>query len=100
MIKHPDKGNLMEKGFILPHSSRLQSIEVGKSRQQEPEASDHTMSHQKEQTMNKYLLLPPHFPHLDNLGLSTATNIIKRGPHTRTLSPDSKVMLDFCQVDN
>lgn len=36
--------NLAEKGFILPHRSRLQFIGVGKSRQPDLETSVHTKS--------------------------------------------------------
>lgn len=100
MIKHPDKGSLVEKGFILPHNSRLWSIEVGKSRQQQPEAPDHTMSHQKMQTMKKYLLLPhSFFPPRQPRSLHINEPNQERPPQAYS---ESRLQGDarFCQADN
>ena len=42
-VKHPNKRNIREKGHILTHSSRIQSILAGKSTWQEPEEVVHIM---------------------------------------------------------
>lgn len=45
-----DKGILREKGLILPHSSEVQPIVVGKGRQQELGATDHITSTVRKKT--------------------------------------------------
>ena len=48
MINNPDKINLREKGFIAAQSSRMHSIMVGKSRQQELEPAGDAPSQEAE----------------------------------------------------
>lgn len=49
VIRHPDKRSLRKKGFALAHSSRLESISTGRSRQQELGAAGHITSASRRQ---------------------------------------------------
>lgn len=51
VVKYPDKGTLMEKQLILPHSSRIQSIVEGKGRHQELEAAPYIAPTMRKQRM-------------------------------------------------
>jgi len=48
VIKYPNKSNLRDKGFVLAHCSKLESITTGKSTQQGHEVANRI--HSQEQT--------------------------------------------------
>lgn len=61
--KYPDKNNLVEKGFILVHNAKLQSIRTGKEQRWELEGAGHITSIIRSRTVDESVLvlisLPP-----------------------------------------
>lgn len=54
----PDKSDLREKGFILGHRSRVQSVMVGTSREEEQEGCLHHICSQEAESAECLLLVP------------------------------------------